>query len=377
MGFYDGRGTSVEGSTFEVAHSTETPVLLVMNARGMAASLAAVAKGFMEYQSENRIAGILLNGVGAHFYRPLKTMLEDVSGLEVLGHLPQLQGCSLESRHLGLVAASEVADLDVRIARLGEEAERNFDIERILEVASAASPLPPEPPLLSGIHRNPGRFRLAVGRDEAFCFYYHDALDLLEEAGAELVFFSPLGDARLPEDIGGLYLGGGYPELHAARLAGNRSMLDSIRRQVEGGLPTFAECGGFMALCRSLRTEEGTFEMSGILENDVFMTSRLVRFGYVDLNAERPSVLCPPGWKGRGHEFHYSESTDDGTGFVVSKPDGRIWNGIHTRLPGLEHPTLHVGYPHLHLCGDPSLAVNFAQACRDYLEDKNTFRPRP
>jgi cobyrinic acid a,c-diamide synthase len=206
---------------------------------------------------------------------------------------------------------------------------------------------------------------LAVAQDKAFCFYYRDALDLLEEAGGRLVFFSPLSDAALP-NADGLYLGGGYPELYGAQLAANVSMRQDIRRHVEAGLPTFAECGGFMALCGSLHTNEGVFEMSGVLKGDIFMTRHLTRFGYVNLTAKRQSVLAPEGWTGRGHEFHYSDGTDNGDGFVISKSDGRTWEGVHAS------ESLHAGYPHLHLCGDPQLAANFARACVEYRRKKQT-----
>jgi cobyrinic acid a,c-diamide synthase len=357
MGFYDGLSMTTEASTYEVAKMTKTPTLLVLTARGTSTSLAALVKGFVDFRPQNGIAGLLLNETSQNLYASLKPMLECETGLEVLGYLPRMEDCSLESRHLGLVMASEVENLDMKLARLAEQAEHTLDIDRILAHAAAA-PAPPEglpfPPSFA-----PGPFRLAVARDEAFCFYYRDALDLLEEAGGQLVFFSPLSDTNLP-DAHGLYLGGGYPELHGARLAANVSMQQDIRRHVEAGLPTFAECGGFMALCGSLRTDEGVFEMSGALEGDVFMTQHLTRFGYVTLTAKRQSVLAPQGWTGRGHEFHYSDGTNNGDGFIVSKSDGRAWEGIHASK------SLHAGYPHLHLCGDPRLAANFARACVEY-----------
>jgi cobyrinic acid a,c-diamide synthase len=370
MGFYDGLGMGSAASTHEVGMTTKTPTLLVLNAAGMSASLAAVVRGFAQFRPDNGIAGILLNGVGERFYKTLKPMLEEETGLDVPGFLPRMEDCSLENRHLGLITAAEVENLGAKIDALARQAEQSVDLERVLALASAAPPLPVEPSPLAGISwpRDAGSFRLGVARDEAFCFYYGDALDLLEELGAELVFFSPLNDPRLPGELDGLYLGGGYPELHAPRLASNGTMLDDLRRQVMGGLPTLAECGGFMTLCRSIRTDDGIFPMSGVFQGEVRMTRRLVRFGYVELTAKKAGLLAPAGWTGRGHEFHYSESTDDGDGFGIGKPDGRTWEGIHTSLPGLPDlpATIHAGYPHLHLYGDPRLAVNFANACRAY-----------
>ena len=372
MGFYDGQGTTCTASSYEVASITKTPVLLLLNARGMSSSLAATAKGFVTFRPENGIAGLLLNGVGERQYASLKPMLEEETGLEILGHLPRMEDCSLESRHLGLVTALETEGLDAKVARLATQAERSIDLNRILEIASSAPYLLPEPSPLDTTGYEPQPFRLAIARDAAFCFYYHDALALLEELGAELVPFSPLDDAHLP-DADGLYLGGGYPELNASRLSSNVTLLDDMRRRVLGGLPTFAECGGFMALCRELRTDKGVFRMSGVFEGAAFMTEQLVRFGYVALKATRDGLLAPKGWEGRGHEFHYSDSTDNGDGFEIAKPDGRRWAGIHTRLSENENtkPTLHAGYAHLHLCGDPRLAVNFARACVGYRRERD------
>jgi cobyrinic acid a,c-diamide synthase len=369
MGFYDGLGADTEASTYQVAKTTKTPVLLVLTARGASASLAAVVRGFLDFRPGNGIVGVILNNAGERLYLSLKPMLERETGVEVLGYLPPMEDCSVESRHLGLVMASEVKDLDVKLARLAQQAERSLDIDRILTLAAAAPP-PPEGlrPVIPDSPAKPEPFTLAVAWDEAFCFYYRDALDLLEEAGGKLVFFSPLSDPELP-DADGLYFGGGYPELHAARFAANVSMRRDIRRRVEGGLPTFAECGGFMALCRSLRTGDGVFEMSGVLKGDIFMTGRLARFGYVSLRAKGRSFLTPKGWTGRGHEFHYSDGTDNGDGFVISKPDGRAWEGVHT-----SH-SLHAGYPHLHLCGDPRLAANFARACVEYRQRQRDRLP--
>jgi cobyrinic acid a,c-diamide synthase len=375
MGFYDGLNTGTAASTYEVGAKTKTPVLLVLNAGGMSASLAAVIGGFVRFRPDNGIAGILLNGVGERFYKALKPMLEKETGLDVLGFLPRMEDCSLENRHLGLITAAEVEGLGTKINSLARQAEQSVDLDRVLEVASAAPPLPAESSPLEALPpeefvRDIGPFRLGVARDEAFCFYYRDALDLLEELGAELVSFSPLNDLRLPGELDGLYLGGGYPEVHAARLSSNGMMLDDIRRQVLGGLPTLAECGGFMTLCRAIQTDEGLFPMSGVFGGEVRMTPRLVRFGYVKLTAKKPSLLAPEGWTGRGHEFHCSESTDNGDGFKIEKSDGRTWKGIHTNLPGQSHPTLHAGYPHLHLYGDPRLAANFARACVEYGKNK-------
>jgi cobyrinic acid a,c-diamide synthase len=320
----------------------------------------------MGFRENSRIAGVILNEASEALHSYLKSVLEEETGLKVFGYMPRLEGCALESRHLGLVTASEVTGLDAKVERLAAQAERSLDLDGLLRLASSAPPLPEGPPGLGAPgHSLPSPFRLAVARDEAFCFYYRDALDLLEELGGELVFFSPLRDSVLPGGAHGLYLGGGYPELYAARLSSNVSMLEDIARKVRGGLPTLAECGGFMTLCGSMRTGDGTYAMSGVLEGETFMTQRLTRFGYVEMRARRESLLAGEGDVIRGHEFHYSDGTDNGDGFAISKPGPRAAQGV--AASGVHAwKTLYAGYPHVHLCGAPGAAERFARACSEY-----------
>ena len=195
--------------------------------------------------------------------------------------------------------------------------------------------------------------RIAVARDRAFCFYYADNFDVLRALGAELVEFSPLDDQALPAGIDGLYLGGGYPELYAAQLAANRSMRESIRAAVQGGLPAIAECGGFLYLHRTL---DGN-EMAGVIDADARMTGRLQPFGYVTLTAARDNLLCRAGERIRAHEFHYAQSGDNGTAFRAEKPNGRAWDCVHAT------ETLYAGFPHLYLRANPAFAQNFVRAC--------------
>ena len=354
MGFYDGVGATVTAGSYEVAAMTRTPVILILNARGASMSLAATIKGFISFRENSGIVGAILNEAGEKLYSYLKPALEEETGIEVLGYMPRMEDCPLDNRNPVAVAG-----------HLAAQAERSLDLSRILELASHAPRLPEEPSPFDGPDFEPAEtFRLAVAKDEAFCFYYNDALDLLKETGAELVFFSPLYDRVLPGGIQGLYLGGGCPELHAPRLSSNISMLGDIRNRVGGGLPTIAECGGFMALCASIQTEDGIFRMSGVLESESYMTHRLPRFGYVEMTARRPSLLADAGHTIRAHEFHYSDSTDNGDGFFISKPSGNMpnegWEGVHASR------TLHAGFPYVHLCGDPMMAAKFARACLEY-----------
>ena len=195
--------------------------------------------------------------------------------------------------------------------------------------------------------------RIAVARDNAFCFYYEDSLQALRDMGAELVEFSPLTDAAMPENIHGLYLGGGYPELYAEQLSENKSMLQSIRTALENRLPCIAECGGFMYLTQSIAGAP----MVGFLPGECFNTGKLTRFGYVTLQAKMDNLLCKTGEKIRGHEFHHWDVNEPGSGFIASKSNGKSWDCV----VATDH--LYAGYPHFHFCANPAFAKNFYEAC--------------
>ena len=240
-----------------------------------------------------------------------------------------------------------------------------MDLDGLLALAETAAGLSGEEEPLPAPH--PRRPRIAVARDEAFCFYYADALALLERLGAELVWFSPLRDDALPEGTCGLYLGGGYPELHARRLSENRVLLREICGRVLHGLPTVAECGGFLYLQRFLADGDSgdDWSMTGVLSGRAYNTGKLGRFGYVDLTARKDGLLCGAGETISAHEFHYWDSTAPGADFRAEKPlSGRGWDcGWHT-------PTLYAGFPHIHFCGCPRAAERFVAACGRYQEKK-------
>ena len=242
MGYYDGLGlTSTRASTFELAQKTESPVILVVNARGAALSVLAAIQGFLQFRPESGIQGVILNGCTAMSYGALAAELERQYPVKACGYLPRLPDCALESRHLGLVTAQEVSDLKEKMQRLARAAEQTLDFDALMEIAKSAPSLSFAPPELP----KPGvPVRIGVARDMAFCFFYEDSLALLRRLGAELVDFSPLEDEALPENLQGLYLPGGYPELYAEALSQNEAMRESIRKAVTGGLPCIAECGG-------------------------------------------------------------------------------------------------------------------------------------
>ncbi len=349
MGMYDGLAMDADAaSSYHVAKTLDAPVVLVVNVRGMALSAAAVVRGYMTLRKPNMVRGVIFNKVSPMTYPSLKKVVENECGVPVFGYLPDLPECSLESRHLGLVTAAEVSELQTKMQRLAEAAEKTLDLDGLLALMRAQAPLKADVP-----HYEPlGSARIAVARDKAFCFYYRDNLELLRELGAELVFFSPIDDERLP-DCDGLYLGGGYPELYLERLSGNETMRASIREAVSGGLPTVAECGGFMYLCRSI---DG-LDMVGYFPVDCRNTGKLTRFGYATLHAGEESMLFAAGGTLQGHEFHYWDATDPGSALRAVKPSGR-----ETRC-GYVSDTLYAGYPHLYFPSCPSAAAGFVKKC--------------
>ena len=376
MGFYDGLGGTTEASAWETSAVTDTPVILVLRPKGQSITLAAQVKGLMEFRQPGRIAGLLLTdcrpGLAAH----LKNVLERETGLPVLGALPPLAEAALESRHLGLVTAAEVEDLLGRVDVIAENLEKYADLSSIWEIAKEdnsagvdmrtdllqsadllkTQELSLAPGAPSAKQAAGPRCRIAVARDPAFCFYYEDNLDALRRAGAELIFFSPMADGALPA-ADGLYLGGGYPELYLKELSQNESMRESIRRAVDGGMPTVAECGGFLYLQEAVRDNSGrAWPMAEALPGSGFGTGRLQRFGYLTLRAASDSMLFRAGEEIPAHEFHYWDSTDCGEGIEAVKRDGRHWQCGHIS------ETLYAAFPHLHWGGALPMAERFAAA---------------
>ena len=355
MGFYDGiSGTTDTASAAHLARVAGTPAVLVARPKGQSLSLAAMLKGFREF-APNTAAGVILNGVSHGMY-PFYREIAEKSGLKVYGYLPELPEASIPERHLGLVTAQEMERLQEKLDLLAGAAEDGIDLDGLLTLARGASALADETaPLLPACKQ---RLRVAVARDTAFCFYYEDNLDVLRALGAEIVPFSPLLDAGLPPGIDGLYLGGGYPELHAARLAGNASMREAVRRAVSGGLPTIAECGGFLYLHETLSGADGIpYPMAGGLPGGARLATQLQNFGYVTLTAQRPSLLADEGQSIRAHEFHYACAPDCGGAFRAEKPNGRAWDCVQAT------DTLYAGFPHLYFRSNLDFAARFLRAC--------------
>lgn len=367
MGYYDGIALSSEASAFDLARRTKTPVVLIVDGRGAARSLAALVKGFCALERESGIRGVLLNRVSPMLYPRLKTCIEEETGIPVYGFLPPLPDCAVESRHLGLVTAGEIDGLKKKLTLLAHQAEQTIDLDGLLALGSSAPSLAAGNRMSACISPRP---RIAIARDAAFCFYYEDALHLLEAIGAELTPFSPLQDAQLPCGCSGLYLGGGYPELYGEQLAGNHSLCRAIHEAVLGGMPTVAECGGFLYLHQLLSDVVGKdHTMTGVFPLRAWNAGKLSRFGYVTLTAEQDGLLCKAGEQLPAHEFHYWESESPGTAFQAQKPKStRGWVcGYHT-------PNLYAGFPHFHFCGCPSAAERFVAASAAYQKEMRQYK---
>ena len=413
MGYYDGvGGTTPEASAWQAARLTGAPAVLVLQPGGSALSLCAVAKGMVDFAPQSGIRALFLNRCAPALYERLAPALTRATGLPVLGFLPPLPEATLPGRHLGLVSADEVEDLSPKLSALADALEQYGDWEGLCRFASlspspgpaggdwahcqspaggdrshcqgpdaapgtfspAAAPSPATPfgpapffsfspascaalpsPLFSPARPTPSV--IAVARDEAFSFYYEESLLALREAGAELRFFSPLAGEVIPPEAGGLYLGGGYPELHAQALS-QSPFLPCLRRALGEGLPTLAECGGFLVLQKTLEDPDGRpWPMAGALEGRAFRTPRLVRFGYANLTAGGDSLLFRKGERFPVHEFHHWDCTRNGAAFTAQKPHtGRAWPC------GFAGPGLYAVFPHLYLYGMPGAAARFSAA---------------
>jgi cobyrinic acid a,c-diamide synthase len=353
MGYYDGVGLSDEASTYAAAKAASCPVVLILGAGGAALSLLAELEGFARFRPDSGIRGVVFNRCPPSLYPSLAAAVNERfgGGIRPLGFLPVMPDCSLESRHLGLVTADEVEDLDRKLAELSRRARESVDLEGLLELARGADRLSFRPPELPKAEES---VRIAVARDRAFCFYYEDSLDLLRDMGAELISFSPLDDERLPEDVHGLYLGGGYPELYADRLSENLSMRSSILDALKRGrVACIAECGGFMYLTQSVAGRP----MVGFLEGECRDNGKLTRFGYIRLRAEKDNMLCRRGGEIAAHEFHHWDCTLPGADFTAEKPTGRKWSC------GTASDRLYAGFPHFNFLSEPGFALDFYKTC--------------
>lgn len=358
MGYYDGLGMEDIASSYAIAGDTDTPVVLVVPCRGMSKSVQALTDGYVNFVPDSHIKGIIFNQLSPSLYPAMKEYCEK-RHLKALGYFPRLEKGQLESRHLGLVTAQEVTDLKEKLQYLAQMAEKYLDIDALLELGREfyEDKCQYSYMKMDAVHNN---LRVAVARDRAFCFYYEDNLELLRELGCEIVEFSPLNDKKLPDNIDGLILGGGYPELYGRQLEENLSMRSSVKEAIEQGLPTYAECGGFMYLHREITSPDGLkSKMAGVLEGECVFSQKLQHFGYVELEALKDNLLCKRGERIRAHEFHRCISNVNTDTFRTFKNTGEWISFVST-------DTLLAGFPHIHYYANPDFALSFVKRCAEY-----------
>ncbi|ADL12378.1 cobyrinate a,c-diamide synthase [Acetohalobium arabaticum] len=369
MGLFDGhRVDEGDGSTAEVAKILSAPVILIIDAGKMAQSGAALAYGYKHYDSELNLAGVILNRVSSDsHYQILKEPIEEL-GISVLGYIPRQESLELPERHLGLVPTSETSQMDDYIDDLAEVILQNLDLKELYNLAAETEEVEVKKKTLFSQTGPVSEVKLAVARDEAFNFYYEDNLDLLEENGVELEYFSPVFDTALPEDIAGLYIGGGFPESFLAELSDNQSMQKSIKEAIVAGMPVYAECGGLMYLTEAITDFEGeTHSMVGSISGRIEMTDRLQAMGYAEAEVKEDNILLNQGDKVRGHEFHYSRlvSLPEDTTYAYRLTGGK---GRDNRAGGILKDNLLASYLHLHFASNPAVIDNLIDSCLKFIE---------
>ena len=377
MGYYDGLGgISTQASTYEVAQAVDVPVILILDGKGASLSLAAMLRGFLQYQKDSHIVGVILNRTSPMIGARLKPVLE-AEGVKYLGCVPVSKEIQFDSRHLGLVMPEEVPQIQKQLDEIADLLEESVDLDGILELARSyaekvennedaglakcqTSQVAMETRAAGSFTESRNPLRIAVARDEAFCFYYQENMEILESLGVELIPFSPIHDQELPAKVSGVILGGGYPENYAKALSENTSMLASIRQAWENKMPFLAECGGFLYLHRELEGSDGIFyPLAGVIPDKAWKTNRLGRFGYITLTPDHPDTCLIREIK--GHEFHYWESGDCGTCWTAKKPlSDRSWSCVHSEQGQI------AGVPHLYYPSAPEFAEQWLEMCRKW-----------
>lgn len=359
MGFYDGKSPlSDEGSAADISIITESPVILIVNCASMARSVAAIVKGFQTLSDETNIVGVIANQVGSvgHF-EIVKAAVEQECGIPVIGYLKREEDIDIPSRHLGLIPAIERGELDPFFDKLGKLMEETIDLDQLLRLVDA--PILQETTHLFEQHPDEN-VTIAVARDAAFNFYYEENLELLRSHGATLTFFSPLANETVPAEADGLYIGGGFPEEFAEQLSGNDISKHSITNAISRGLPTLAECGGFMYLTESIANTTGeSYPMLGVIEGHVTMQKKMAALGYREITGTAGNFLIAEDEEAKGHEFHYSkfEGTHESPAYETTGRFGK-------KQEGFKRGNLVAGYTHFHFVSNPKLVDNWISACK-------------
>ena len=354
MGYYDGiNSSSNRGSTYDVANLLQASSILIVNSKGLSISNLAVVKGFVSFKEDSLIKGVIFNNISKKVYDELKEQFKILfPNLSLIGYVPKLdESLLLESRHLGLVTSQEIINLKDKLNKISDILDETLDFDLLMNIAST-NPLPTNNNYIKPL----GKVKIGVAKDKAFCFYYHSNIKLLEDLGAQVVYFSPLNDTHLPLDLDGIYLGGGYPELYLKELSLNNSIKKELKDLLNKGLPMIAECGGFMYLNKSI---EG-YPMVNFFDGDVINQKHLVRFGYVELTSMNDNIFGKQGNMIKGHEFHYYDVSPSGEGFLAKKTNG-------TTYPcAVASDTYYAGYPHLYFLSNIEMIKNYFRKCMEW-----------
>ena len=365
MGLYDGLGGIKEqGSSYHLAKVTKTPIILVVDAKGMGRSVLSLIAGFLIYDKEQLIKGVILNRMSRSYYETIKQLIESELKIAVVGYFPDCKEFYIGSRHLGLLLPHEIANIRQQLQIISQQLQKTVLWEKLLQIAENAEELEEYDTITKRkeyVSNQKDKPVIAVAKDEAFCFYYEENLHLLEEYGAKIEYFSPLYDISLPARCCGILLGGGYPEVYAKKLSQNTKMLYSIKKAIKNEMPIVAECGGFMYLHSIIiDKEEQSYTMTEVFPSTCYDTGKLVRFGYIELE-ERRSNFLPAGERIRGHEFHYYDSQDNGEDCIAIKPvTGKQYPCI------IERENCFAGFPHLYYPSNPAFAENFVKKAEKY-----------
>ncbi|MFZ5943606.1 MAG: cobyrinate a,c-diamide synthase [Bacillota bacterium] len=371
MGLFDGFGGNSDlGSTAHIAKITKSPVILVVDTRSMARSIAALIQGYMSYDADVNIAGVILNKVASE--RHLQILQEAIKPLNipVVGHIFRDTDLGMPERHLGLVPAIEKDDLKEHLLRTGQKLENYVEINVLLNISRSAVALPQSKASIFSSQERGLFDKLPIGYayDQAFNFYYWDNLDYLQHLGAELIPFSPLKDQSIPKDVCGLIIGGGFPELFLERLSNNREFIHSLRQAYNLGIPIYAECGGFMYLTQEISDFfDNTFKMVGLIPGKCKMTKKLAGMGYREGIIKNHSLLGEAGTYIKGHEFHYSRFEPE-----EESPEKVAFQYKNGNCEGYCDNYLLASYLHLHFASNPSLAQNFLKVCNTFKKEGNT-----
>jgi cobyrinic acid a,c-diamide synthase len=371
MGLYDGLDVEGSDSTAAIARTINAPVILVVDCTRMTRSAAALVKGFQNFETGVDIAGVILNKVARPRHENiLRQSIEQYTGIPVIGAVPKIKNIHIADRHLGLVLAQEVQGLDNLRNCLTETASQYIDLEALLAIAGRSQELPRQ--LQDRGPSASNRARIGIIKDKVFSFYYPENLQALENSGAELVIIDSLQDKKLPE-VDALYIGGGFPEVHAQQLQDNDSLRADIRRMILSGLPVYAECGGLMYLARRLHHEDQVFEMTGALPCDVKMSARPKGHGYSLMKVVKPNYLFSENTEIRGHEFHHSQicNADQSLGSIMEVQRGY---GLDGKNDGILFHNVIAAYQHIYAPAHPEWAANFVAQAEKY---KDTVRKLP